>query len=59
MDESGTDSAKSCRKVGSGKKVEGVIRYFVNIIIFQLDYAMVLHQSLVVPVLMYESEAVV
>ena len=48
MDESGTDGAECSKKVASGRRVAGTIRSLVN--------ARVLHETLLVPVLMYGSE---
>ena len=50
MDEAGTDEAKYSRKVASGRRVAGAINGSV------LECARVLHESLLVPVLMYGSE---
>ena len=56
MDESGTDGAECSRKVASGRRVAGAIRSLVNARNFQLECARVLHETLLVPVLMYGSE---
>ena len=40
----------------SGRRVAGAIRSLVNIRDFQLECARVLHETLLVPVLMYGSE---
>ena len=57
LDESGADEAECIRKVASGRKVTGkdhqVPSYARD---FQLEYARVLHETLLVPVLMYGSE---
>ena len=56
MDESGTDGAECSRKVVSWRRVAGVARSLVNTRDLQLECAIVLHQTLRVPVLMYGSE---
>ena len=56
MDELGTDGAEFSRKVASGRRVAGAIRSLVNARDLQLECARVLHETLVVPVLMYVSE---
>ena len=58
MDESGTDGAGCSRKVVNGRKVAGDIRSLVNARDLQLECARVLHETLLVPVLMYERENV-
>ena len=50
LDESGTDGAECWRRVA------GAIRSLVNVRDLQIEYARVLHETLVVPVLMYDSE---
>ena len=45
--------------VGSGRRVVGAIRSLVNARSLQLEYARVLHGSLLVPVLMYGSETMI
>ena len=49
LDESDTDEAESSRNVASGRRVAGTIRFLVNVSI--------LHESLLVLVLMYGSDA--
>ena len=56
MDESGTDRAECCRKVASGRKVAGMIKSLVNARDLRVECARVLHETLLVPVLMYGSE---
>ena len=56
LDESGTCGAECSRKVASGRKVAGAIRSLVNARDLQLECARVLHETLLVPVLMYGSE---
>ena len=59
MDESGTDEAKYHRKVVSGKRVTGTIKFLVNTRGLQLEYARVLHEILLRPVLMYGSDIMI
>ena len=56
LDLSGADGAEYSRKVASGRRVKGVIRSVVNTRYLQLECARVLHETLLVPVLMYVSE---
>ena len=56
MNESGTDGAGCGRKVASGRSAPGAIRFIVNAMDLQLECARVLHETLLVPVLMYGSE---
>ena len=56
MDESGTDGAESIRKVVSGRRVADAIRFLVNARDLTVKCATVLHETLLVPVLMYGSE---
>ena len=56
--ESGTDEAE-CRKVASGRTVAGVIRSLVKARSLQLECARVLHESLLVPVITYDSETMI
>ena len=56
MDESGTDGAECSRKVANGRKVTGTIRFLVNARNLQLECARVLHETVLVPLLMYTSE---
>ena len=56
LDISGTDEAECRRKVASGRRVAGAIQSLVNVRGLQLKCAWVLHESLLVPVLMYRSE---
>ena len=58
MDESGTDEAECNRKVVNGRRIADAIRSLVNAKNLQLEYARVLHESLLVPVLMYGSETI-
>ena len=59
LDKSGIDEAECSRKVVSGRRVAVAIRYLVNARSLQLDCARVLHESLLVPVLMYGSETMI
>ena len=56
LDKSGTDEAECSRKVVSGRRVAGAIRSLVNARSLQLQCARVLHESLLMPALMYGSE---
>ena len=56
MDESSRDEAQFSRKVASGKRVADAIRSVVSARNLQPEYAMVLHESLLVSVLMYGNE---
>ena len=56
MNESGTDGAECSRKVASGKRVTGAIRPLVNARDLHLEWARVLHETLLVPLLTYGSE---
>ena len=55
MGESGTDGAECSRKVASVRRVASAIRSLVNARDLQLECARVLHETLLVPVLMYGS----
>ena len=56
MDKAGIDMAECSRKVASGRRVAGAIRFLVNTRDLQLECARVLHETLVVHVLTYGSE---
>ena len=56
MGKLGADGAECSRKVTSGRKVVGAIRSLVNARDLQLECSRVLHETLLVPVLMYGSE---
>ena len=56
LDESCTHGAECSRKVASGRKVAGAIRSLVNAMDLHLASAKVLHETLLVPALMYGSE---
>ena len=43
-------------EVVSGRKVAGPIRSLMNVRNFQLEYAMMLHELLLLPVLLYGNE---
>ena len=53
LGESGTDGAECSRKLASGRMVAGAIRSLVNARDLQPERATVLHETLLVPVLMY------
>ena len=59
MKESGRDEAECNRKVVSGRRVAGRIRYLVNAGSLQLESARVLHESLPLPVRMYGIETMI
>ena len=56
LDISGTDGAECSRKVASGRRVAGDIRSLVNARDLQLQYARILHETLLMPVLKYGSK---
>ena len=56
MDESGADGAECSRKVPSGARVAGDIRSLVNARDLPLECTRVLHETLLIPILMYGSE---
>ena len=58
LDESGTNEAECSRKVASGRRVAGAIRS-QNFRSLQLECARVLHESLLVLVLTYNSETMI
>ena len=58
MDESGTDRAECSRNVASGRRAAGIIWSLVNDRDLQIEWAEVLHGTLLVPVLMYGSETI-
>ena len=51
LDESDTDGAECSRKVASGRRVACAIRSLVNDKDLQLQCSIVLHETLIVPVL--------
>ena len=59
LDEKGTDDAECSRIVMSGKKVAGAIRALVNERGLSLDCVRILHESMLLPVLLYGSECMV
>ena len=56
LDESGTDEAKCTRNLASGRRVTNAIRFLVNATDLQIEWTRVLHETLLVPVLMYGIE---
>ena len=54
--ESSTDGTECSRKLASGKRVAGAIMSLVNATSLQLGCGMVLHESLLVPLMTYGSE---
>jgi hypothetical protein len=59
LDDKGTDDAECGRKVSSGRKVAGAIKSLVNAKGLSLECMKVLHESMLIPVLMYGSESMV
>ena len=59
LDDKGTDDAECGRKVSSGRKVAGAIKSLVNAKGLSLECMRVLHESMLIPVLMYNSESMV
>ena len=59
MNDKGTDDAECGRKVSSGRKVAGAIKSLVNVKGLSIECTRVLHESMLLPVLMYGSEAMV
>ena len=53
LDESGTDGGECGRKLVSGRKVAHAVKSLVNARDLQLECARVLHETYLVPVLMY------
>ena len=53
------ETRQCSRKVASGRRVAGAIRFLVNARSLQLECARILHNSLLVLVLMYGSESLV
>ena len=56
LDESGRDNSDCRRKLVSGRRFAGAIRSLVNARNLQLECVRVLHETLLVPVLVYDSE---
>ena len=59
LDKSGTDEAECIRKAMSGRRVADVIRSLVNARSVQLECGRLLHESLLVPVLMYGNKTII
>src|SRR5678815_5285247 len=57
LDEKGTDDAECCRKVVNGRKVAGEIKSLVNVKGLSLECARVLHEGMLLPCLLYTSDA--
>src|SRR5678816_814811 len=55
LDEKGTDDAECSRKVVNSRKVAGAIKLLVNVKGLSLECASVLHESMLLPVLLYSS----
>ena len=58
LEDLGTDEADCSRKVASGRMVAGVIMFLVNTRDLLLECARILHETLLLPVLVYGSETV-
>ena len=58
LNEPGINGAGCSRKVASGRKVAGAIRSLVNARDLKLERAIVLRETLLVPVFMYGSETI-
>ena len=56
LDKLGTDGAECSRRVASGKRIVGAIRFLVNARDLQLEYSRVLPETLLVSILMCFSE---
>ena len=56
LDESSKDGAECSRRVARGRRVAGTIRFLVNVRDMQLESSRILHETLLVPVLMYGSK---
>ena len=56
MDEAVKDGAECSRKVRNGRRMAGAIRSLVNARYLQFMCASVLHETLLVPVLIYDNE---
>ena len=59
LNESGIDEAEHHRKVAVGRRVADAISSLVNSRVLQLEWAKVLHETLLVPVLIYGSETII
>ena len=58
-DESGIDDAECHRKMARGRRVAGAIRPMVIASILLLECTIVLHEPLLVPLLIYDSETMI
>ena len=56
LDKSGTDGAECSRRVASASSAASVIKSLVNVSDLQLECARVLHETLIVPFLIYGNE---
>ena len=59
FNKSGTEDAECCRKVASGRKVSGAIRSQANARGLQLECARLLHEGLLEPIMLYDSEIMI
>ena len=53
---SGTDEAEGSRKVASGRRIAGAIRFVINARSLKLECVRILYESLLVPILTYGRE---
>ena len=56
LDEAGTDGAEYSKKVASGRRAAGAIRSLVNDRDLHTEWAKVLHETFLVPILTYGNE---
>ena len=56
LDKLRIDMAECSRKVVSGRRVAGAIRSLVNVRDLQIECAIVLHETLFIPIFMYGNE---
>ena len=59
LDKSGRNEAECSRKMASGRRIAGAIRFLVDARNLQLEWARLLHESLLLHVLRYDSEVMV
>ena len=57
MDKLGRYGAECSRKVANGRRVSGTIRSLVNARDLQLESTRILHETLLLPVIIYGSES--
>ena len=59
LNESGAEVSECCRKIVSVWKIAGAIRSLVNAMGLQLQCERVLHETFLVPILLYNSETMI